>query len=274
MKQNEFFNILMDGLKDFPETKLQDIIFYYENKFSTGLISGITEEEIISELDNPYLIVEKYRNEDSNTNTSSETLTKDHSKDIDNKYNNNLSIDLKNDDNFYVNSDDFYDLNASSNSQENNYIPASSTEANYSFKSENNSSSNINNHSNENSKTKAFPSNVNNILKFCIVGLTLIIFFPVITGILGFILSLFGVTIGILVGSIGLLVGGTFTSFIGVPNLPMFVANFPYPVLVLFSLGSITLSILLTLVFYYLCKFLVKSLIRAYNLLKSKGGAL
>ena len=53
MNQNEFFNILMDGLKDFPEIKLQDIISYYENSFTLGLAAGKTEEEIINELGNP-----------------------------------------------------------------------------------------------------------------------------------------------------------------------------------------------------------------------------
>ena len=61
MNQNEFFNLLMDGLKDFPEIRLQDIISYYENNFALGLASGKTEQEIINELGNPNLIVDKYR---------------------------------------------------------------------------------------------------------------------------------------------------------------------------------------------------------------------
>ena len=77
MNQNEFFNILMDDLKDFPEEKLQDIISHYEKKFTAGFISGITEEEIIKELGTPKLIVEKYRNEQLNTNLNSELSTND-----------------------------------------------------------------------------------------------------------------------------------------------------------------------------------------------------
>ena len=77
MNQNEFFNILMDGLKDFPEIKLQDIISYYENNFSLGLASGKTEEEIINELGNPNLIVNKYRNENLKTPINSEYITND-----------------------------------------------------------------------------------------------------------------------------------------------------------------------------------------------------
>lgn len=56
MTQNEFFNILMDGLKDFPEIKLQDIISYYENYFKTRLTVGRTEDDIAKELGNPNLI--------------------------------------------------------------------------------------------------------------------------------------------------------------------------------------------------------------------------
>ena len=129
---------------------------------------------------------------------------------------------------------------------------------NSNFNNNQSSDSNSNNFNNQNSKNKISQFNVNTFLKICIVILALIIFFPVITGIIGFIFGLLGVAIGILVGSIGLLIGGTFTSFVGLPNVPMFVANFPYPVIVLFSLGSISLSIFLTLLFYYLCKFFIR----------------
>ena len=63
-----------------------------------------------------------------------------------------------------------------------------------------------------------------------------------------------------------------FINFIGLPNVPMFVADFPDPVIVLFSLGSISLSIILTLLFYYLCKFFIRISIKACKSLKSKGG--
>ena len=63
MNQNEFFNILMEGLKDLPEIKLQDIISYYEHNFTLGLASGKTENEIINELGGPNSIINKYINE-------------------------------------------------------------------------------------------------------------------------------------------------------------------------------------------------------------------
>ena len=345
MNQNEFFNILMDGLKDFPESKLRDIISYYDNKFTHGLALGKTEEEIITELGNPNLIVNQYKNEfldtadistpfdaesssyaeakSSNTEKlncefSSDTIftnstdpiakdnsitDNDNSNDIytgsnisnmdninegdlnftanDNFNNNNndsnilmahsnLNVDDLNNTNYSKpyssidSSNNFYDLHTKNQ-------PVKNGESNYNNTTSNNENYN---YSSSNTKSRNSHSTVNLILKFCIVAVTLLIFSPVITGIIGCIVGLLGVAISILVGSIGLLVGGTFTSLVGVPNVPMFVANFPYPVIVLFSLGSISLSLFLTLVFYYLCKFFIKLLIKAYRVLKLKGGDL
>lgn len=348
MDQNEFFNILMDGLKDFPEIKLQDVISYYENSFISGLATGKTEEEISNELGDPNLIVNKYRNEFLKTPINSEYITNDtgispvsNTNNIDNvniknfmideesfikdkiivtdnstndtsryfKTNNNFSNHKENDfkainelnsfktSNSYdgINSNDaFYDLNISdlcADNHETNYKSSNSNKTNFNsnvesdFSSNNNNENNTNGNSNQNSdydsdsfnkkntKNKISKFNVNSILRISIAILALIIFFPVITGIIGCILGLLGVSISILVGSIGLLVGGTFTNFIGLPNVPMFVANFPYPVIVLFSLGSISLSILLTLLFYYLCKFFIQISIKIYNSLKFERGA-
>ena len=77
MDQNEFFNILMDGLKDFPEIKLQDVISYYENRFILGLAAGKTEEEILNELGDPNLIVNNYRNENLKASINSEYIIND-----------------------------------------------------------------------------------------------------------------------------------------------------------------------------------------------------
>jgi len=312
MNQNEFFNVLMDGLKDFPEIKLQDIISYYENSFRLGLASGKTEQEILSQLGDPNLIVNRYRNEDLKIPINSEYLISDADIALINNKNsitdiisdNNNSINnypnfieeltIVTDNNSNDNGNDFEtnnkldtvetnDLNSdiynsscnsndesdsTSNSHNNDY-------SNYNSKFNNNrsSDSNSSNFNDQISKNKTSQFNVNTLLKISIVILALIIFFPVITGIIGCIFGLLGVAIGILVGSIGLLVGGTFTSFVGLPNVPMFVANFPYPVIVLFSLGSISLSIILSLIFYYICKFFIRISIKSYNSLKSKGGA-
>ena len=336
MNQNDFFNILMDGLKDFPEIKLQDIISYYENNFRLGLASGKTEQEMLSELGDPNLIVNKYRNEDLKTPTNSEPLIRDaditpinensitdinsDNNSINNNPNfidepaivtdnnsNDIFSDFRTDDNLNNNNEndfetnnkldtlkttdsyedinlnsDFYDLD-NSNQSNFNYTDESGFNTNNDNKDYSNYNSKFNNNRNSNSssnnfndqifKNKISQFNVNTLLKVSIVILALIIFFPVITGIIGCIFGLLGAAIGILFGSIGLLVGGTFTSFVGGPNVPMFVANFPYPVIVLFSLGSISLSIILSLIFYYLCKFFIRISIKSYKSLKSKGGA-
>lgn len=329
MTQNEFFNILMDGLKDFPEAKLQEIISYYQNNFSLELSAGKTEEEIISELGNPNLIVNKYRNEYLDIPVNSESFSDDSSVDSNvDKYfstnniiytkdknmvtsnkSNDLYSDFKSNDgfnevssnsskNFFktdnnklndfkvsdsyegINSNDnFYNLETLDSLRDNlesNYNSIDQSNSNYNSNSSNYSfnNSNFNNKQNSNNADNRISRfNVNTILKICIVILSLIIFFPIITGIIGCIIGLLGVAISILVASIGVLVGGTFTSFIGLPNVPAFVANFPYPVIVLFSLGSISLSILLILLFYYLCKFFVRISIKIYHSLKSEGGA-
>ncbi len=323
MNQNEFFNILMDGLKDFPEIKLHDIISYYENNFVLGLASGKTKEEIITELGNPNLIVNKYRNEYLKTPINTEYFTTDiditpistkNSNNDSNLPNNNFInndtfSDFKTNDNFNNNNSnendfetnnklntfktsgsyddinlisDFYNLDSSNQSNynltvESDFNHNNKDDFNYNssdhFNSDHNSHSNSNDFNDKNHKNKILQFNVNTILRICIGILALMIFFPVITGVIGCIIGLFGVAISIFLASIGVLVGGTFTNFIGLPNVPMFVANFPYPALVLFSLGSISLSILLILLFYYLFKFLIQILIKVYNSIKSKGGA-
>lgn len=367
MNQNEFFNILMDGLKDFPESKLRDIISYYDNKFNHELALGKAEEEIVTELGNPNLIVNQYRSEflytvDNselfttdrvNTFTNTENFNDENSKydfssdtDVDTTTNDNTNITIVNDSITNNITDNIIDSNdIISNTTNNNIIStvsinstklitdneilptvdvsddiANDSTINDTFNTEEsilnidnaledikintppyddansnnnfynlytsnlstenkdanyeNSNSNNSNYTHSNLNYRKPQSTVNIILKVCIVCVTLLIFSPVITGIITCIIGLFGVAISILVGSIGLLVGGTFTSLVGVPNLPMFVANFPYPVIVLFSLGSISLSLLLTLVFYYLCKFFIRLLIKFYSVLKSKGGDL
>lgn len=336
MTQNEFFNILMDGLKEIPETKLQEIISYYDHNFTIGLAAGKTEEEIAHELGNPNSIVNKYRNDNLNIYSNLECSINDAANQASTEtsynpitVNNNIASDIcgdfKTSDNFNNNSinnendlknnvelkdlninnsnentnldDDFYGFHSSTISSDNkefnsqsiasckpnkNFIINSDSSyndhnknnnSNYDYNSKNNSNSFSNNSTNKASNNKQPQSNVNAVLKFCIAILTLIIFFPVITGVIGFVIGIFGVAISIFIASIGVLVGGTFTSFMGLPNIPAFVANFPYPVIVLFSLGSICLSMLLTLLFYYLCKFFIRAFIKIYNLIKGKGGA-
>ena len=69
MTQNEFFNILMDELKDLPECMLYEITCYYQDYFSKNLAYGKSEDEIIKELGNPVLIANKLIQENAVDNS-------------------------------------------------------------------------------------------------------------------------------------------------------------------------------------------------------------
>lgn len=254
MTKIEFFNIIMNGLKDFPEIKLQQIISYYENRFSIGTSYGKTESEIISEIGDPNLLVNKYRNDFLQSNLS-EAIPHDSFIYSTERTNDNL----KDDDyiNYNIANSDSYDT--SDHYKSNNKNKAYNSER-YSTSSKTSTSKN---HIN---------INTNIILKIGILILALTIFSPIITGIIGFIIGILGLAIGLFVGGIGLLAGGAFTNFLDFPNIPLFISNFPFPAIVLFALGTIILSILLIILFYYFCKWCFRIIINIYNKFKSDGG--
>lgn len=246
MTQNDFFNIIMDELKELPELKLQKIIFQYKEKISYGILHGKSEDEIISSFGDPYLICYNYKN----NNSDFETLKKEEPI--------SYQVNLK------KTSDN---INTYNNDKENtNYIQPIDSIHNDSNHSE------IYNTNNINVKHKNSSPHVDRFLKICIIILSLIIFFPLITSIIGVIIGILGVSLSLLAGSVGILIGGTFTNVIGMPNVPHFIANFPYPAIVLFTLGSICLAIFLLFIFYYSCKLLFRLCRRLFNFLKSKGG--
>lgn len=61
MTKMEFFKILEEGLIDFPAQELQDILYDYKEHFSNAQSDGKSEQEIIEELGDPYVIVNQYR---------------------------------------------------------------------------------------------------------------------------------------------------------------------------------------------------------------------
>lgn len=245
MTQNEFFNIIMDELKELPELKLQKIIFQYKEKISDGILHGKSEDEIISSFGDPYLICYNYKN----NNSDSEILTKEEP----------IS--------YQVNLKKISDNISTYNDKENiDYVQPIDSIHNNSNHSKNDNTNNINAKHNNSSP------HVDKLLKICIIILSLIIFFPLITSIIGIIIGILGVSISLLAGSVGILIGGTFTNLIGMPNIPQFIANFPYPAIVLFTLGSICLAIFLLFIFYYSCKLLFRLFKKLFSFLKSKGG--
>lgn len=62
MNKQDFFTIMREGLNDFPKEELDDILKEYEKAFNEGISQGKTEEEIINNLGNPFMIINKYRN--------------------------------------------------------------------------------------------------------------------------------------------------------------------------------------------------------------------
>lgn len=61
VNKNEFLKIIREGLNDFPQQELDEIIYDYEEHFRNALSDGKTEEEIISTLGDPFVIVNQYR---------------------------------------------------------------------------------------------------------------------------------------------------------------------------------------------------------------------
>ena len=61
MNKNEFLKIISEGLNDFPPEELNEIISDYEGHFRDALSDGKTEEEIINNLGDAFVIVNRYR---------------------------------------------------------------------------------------------------------------------------------------------------------------------------------------------------------------------
>lgn len=247
MNRNEFFNILMDELKDIPEKKLQNIIWHYENLFDLEIQNGKSEEEIVEGLGDIRTLINKYKDElflvDHVENSSDEPSHID----ID-KYNNTTLNE-----NYIVSTESF----SNTSNDENKY----------------NYTNNANESSNESTVYKINNAkksvNINSILKVCILILSIILFTPIFTTVIGIIVGIFGTAIGIFFGSIGLLIGGTFTSLASFPDIPRFISSFPYPALVLFCLGTITLSVILLIFFYYTMKASLIGIKKLYSILMS-----
>lgn len=61
MSKEEFLEILKNGLNDFPEGELSDILFYYKDYFDLATEQGKNYDDIVNELGDPYDVVRKYR---------------------------------------------------------------------------------------------------------------------------------------------------------------------------------------------------------------------
>lgn len=250
MTRNEFFNILMDELKELPELDLQKVVSFYKNKISIEVSRGKNESEIIKDFGDPYLICKKY----INSSSYSEIIEEDDKTLSSNNINKNLS-----------NNDHINEL---SQIKRTDYINPVNVESNRKNKDQNRNY-NFNNDQNANRyHTKSSPK-VDKFLKLCIIILGIIVFCPILTSIAGIIIGILGVALSLLAGSIGILIGGTFTNLIG---FPQFITDFPYPAIVFFTIGSVCLSVFLICTFYYSFKFFFRLCKKLLYFLKSKGG--
>lgn len=247
MNKNEFFNLLMDELKDIPEKRLQNIIWHYENLFDLEIQNGKSEEEIVESLGDISALINKYKDE---------AFLSDH---IKNSSNESSHIDIDKDNNPAPNENYIVSTEGVSNT--------SNDENKYAYTNNTNENKNDSTVYKINNTKKSV--NINSILKICILILSIIIFTPVFTSIIGIIVGIFGTAIGMFFGSIGLLIGGTFTSLASLPAIPGFISNFPYPALVLFCLGTITLSVILLILFYYATKASLIGIKKLYSILMS-----
>ncbi len=217
MTRNDFFNLLMNELCYIPEKQLQNIISYYNNLFENELQKGKSEEDIIENLGDLSILIANLKS------NSSEHLITFENKSPD--YNGVVKKEK-----------------CIPDVPINNYNSLEPTE------------SKLDNISAENSTKKYSNPLTNNILRICILVLSIFTFFPVLSAIAGFILSLFGTSLGLFTGSLGILVGSSFVDISTQSEIPQFISSMPHSALVFLCLGTMCLGILLFFALFYLSK--------------------
>lgn len=266
MNKKDFLSILANGLKDFPEKELADILFDYQEHFTVGKSNGKTEEEIIDELGNPYEIVYQYR---------CAYLEKT-------SYDNQDTLNLNKDDtNCYcdVNYEDIYtDTNNSNADINSDYNSNKQYESNTST----NDTMNNNNTCNKSWFARNFAFGSMGTLKIILIILAFMFFSPFIlalgaTGV-GLLFGIIGIFIGIIGGSFGLSISGIAIMLsklglvvLGANETPKFIIDFPNSVIVLFIIGSLALTILLCMLTYYFIKLIVISIINLFKKIIKRG---
>lgn len=272
MNKKEFLSILANGLKDFPEKELADILFDYQEHFTIGKSNEKTEEEIIDELGNPYEIVYQYRCAylEKTSYDTQETL--------------NLNKD-KSEAYCDVNYEDVY---TDINSHNSNDYSESTIKDNYDYNRYNESST-INNDSADNGNmsnkswfAKNFAFGSMGMLKVILIILAFIFLSPFILALgaagVGIIFGIIGIFIGIIGGSFALSISGIAVMLsklglvvLGASETPQFIIDFPNSVIILFIIGSLALTILLCMLTYYFIKWIVFSIINLIKRIRNGG---
>lgn len=249
MTKSEFLNILADGLKDFPQKELSDILFDYQEHFTNGFQNGKTEEAIIEELGSPYDIIHQYRSSYIEK-VEAEGYTP---KEEFNPFNKDKINDVK-----------FEEVLEEDNS---------------STKEEEKKESKFQNDFTKKAKSKVNDA-VNAVSKMSvprlIIGILIAIFLAPFAFSIG--LACFSLPFGFAFSAIASVIGIFCVGFldvtlhlIGFTVIPPFITDFPTSSLVFLLIGLSLLLILLTMISYYISKAIILFIVRIYKKL-IKGG--
>lgn len=247
MNKETFLNILKDGLSDFPEGSLADILYDYKEHFEVGFSSGKSEEEIISELGDPNDIVFQYRNG---------YLKKYDSPDVEDSFDDfNDFSEIRETE--FINEANYEDVKFTHSNQEDN---------NYS----NDSEKNTNDYTYTKESKKTTNKNVNNMLLGIIVLILAgTLFGPFAVGmsvsVIGVLISLVAAFFALSIGGIGILVGKVMTNTIGIFVFPAFILDFPNSVIAFIVLGSILGLLLFSICTYYFIKLCARLCVKFIN---------
>lgn len=261
MTKSEFLSILADGLKELPDRKLAEIIFDYQENFISGFSEGKNEEEIINELGNPYDLIVHYKN--LYLKNDYNEYTKDYHDASDETASTNIgdTEQFSNDLTSNSNIDSNNKSSEESKSKTNEY-KETTDHSNYS------SNSNISDTNNTSKKffSKNFSINIRGVIKLALICFLCLLCIPIILSIGGLAFGIFVAIIAILmaaiafsialnIGSISVLLGKMGLVILGASNTPTFITEFPTASIIMFIIGSISLTLLFIMITYYLLKF-------------------
>lgn len=269
MSKNEFLSILANGLKDFPEKELADIIFDYQEHFTVGLSNGKTEEEIIDELGNPYELVYQYRSAYLEKVQTNEDTTSSYTED-DTKFYGDVKYETVSDE---------------ENTKESKEDPIEDSKEK-TFEDTEDYKYNFSKEETENKKDsrsfKNFSFSGKVLIKFILIVIALIFLAPLALGAgacaIGLFIAFVALLGALIIGGLAISVSGILVILskigivvIGASSTPAFITDFPNSVIILFIIGSLSLTALLAMLSYYLIKWVLFSII---NLFKktNKGG--
>lgn len=274
MTKSEFLSILANGLKELPDRKLAEIIFDYQENFISGFSEGKNEEDIINELGNPYDLIVHYKNLYLKNNYNK--YTKDYYENDYNKYVKDYSDTSDKTTSTNINDTEQFsnDLISSSNISTDTKSSEESKSKNNDCKKETidhinySSNSNIRDTNNTSKKffSKNFSINIRGVIKLALICFLFLLCIPIILSIGGLAFGIFAAIIAILIaaiafsialniGSISVLLGKMGLVILGASNTPAFITEFPTASIIMFIIGSISLTLLFIMLTYYLLKF-------------------